>query len=163
YCLIVTDLTGQKRQEAMAEEARRKDEFLAMLGHELRNPLAAIRNAVEAMSGADGTGPKADRAWAAVGRQAAHLTRLVDDLLEVERDGGAAVVRVRDTGQGIPADLLPRVFDLFTQGDRPLDRSHGGLGLGLTLVRRLAELHGGTVEARSDGPGRGSEFVVRLP
>jgi two-component system CheB/CheR fusion protein len=74
-----------------------------------------------------------------------------------------AVIRVRDSGIGIPADLLSRVFDLFTQANRSLDRSQGGLGVGLTLVRRLVELHGGTVEARSPGPGQGSEFVVRLP
>jgi CheY-like chemotaxis protein len=86
--------------------------------------------------------------------------------VEVEPPQGApatAVVRVRDTGIGIPADLLPRVFDLFTQANRSLDRSQGGLGVGLTLVRRLVEMHGGTVEARSAGPGQGSEFLVRLP
>jgi CheY-like chemotaxis protein len=76
---------------------------------------------------------------------------------------GRAAIRVRDDGIGLPADLLPHVFDLFRQADRSLDRSQGGLGIGLTLVRRLVELQGGAVEARSDGPGRGSEFVVRLP
>ena len=76
---------------------------------------------------------------------------------------GTAVVRVRDTGAGIPAELLRRVFDLFMQADRTLDRAEGGLGIGLTLVRSLVELHGGTVEALSAGPGQGSEFVVRLP
>jgi two-component system CheB/CheR fusion protein len=83
--------------------------------------------------------------------------------LTVEREGEQAVVRVRDNGSGMKADLVPKVFDLFTQGERTLDRSQGGLGLGLTLVKRLAEMHGGTVEARSEGPGKGSEFVVRLP
>ena len=73
------------------------------------------------------------------------------------------VLRVRDTGIGIPPDMLPRVFDLFTQADRSLDRSQGGLGIGLTLVQSLVEMHGGSVEAHSDGPGKGSEFVVRLP
>jgi signal transduction histidine kinase len=73
------------------------------------------------------------------------------------------VVRVGDTGAGIPGDLLPYVFDLFTQGERPLARSQGGLGIGLTLVKSLVELHGGTIAAHSAGPGRGSEFVVRLP
>ena len=73
------------------------------------------------------------------------------------------MVRVRDNGSGMKPDLVPRVFDLFTQGERTLDRSQGGLGLGLTLVKRLVEMHGGTVEARSDGPGKGSEFTVRLP
>ena len=70
---------------------------------------------------------------------------------------------MRDTGIGIPADMLPRIFEMFTQVDRTLERSQGGLGIGLTLVRRLVEMHGGSVEARSDGPGKGSEFIVRLP
>src|SRR3954447_22910433 len=83
--------------------------------------------------------------------------------LTVERDAGRAVVRVHDNGTGMKPDLVPRVFDLFTQGERTLDRSQGGLGLGLTLVRSLVRLHGGTVEAFSEGPGRGSEFVVTLP
>ena len=83
--------------------------------------------------------------------------------LIVEKSGGEALIRVRDTGIGIPADLLPKVFDLFVQGDRSLDRSEGGLGLGLTLVHHLVQMHGGSVEARSEGPGRGAEFVVRLP
>ncbi len=83
--------------------------------------------------------------------------------LSAEREGGEAVFRVRDTGVGIAADMLPQVFDLFTQVDRSLDRSEGGLGIGLTLVSRLVEMHGGTVQALSAGPGRGSEFVVRLP
>jgi two-component system CheB/CheR fusion protein len=80
-----------------------------------------------------------------------------------ERQGTEAVVRVRDEGAGIPAELLTRLFDLFAQGDRSLERSRGGLGIGLTVVRRLVELHGGTVTAHSAGPGKGSEFVVRLP
>jgi CheY-like chemotaxis protein/anti-sigma regulatory factor (Ser/Thr protein kinase) len=83
--------------------------------------------------------------------------------LAVGREGGEAVLRVRDTGVGIPAEMLGRVFDLFTQVDRGLDRSQGGLGIGLTVVRSLAEMHGGRVTAHSEGPGRGSEFVVRLP
>ncbi|HEV7224206.1 MAG TPA: ATP-binding protein, partial [Pirellulales bacterium] len=81
----------------------------------------------------------------------------------MEREGEQAVVRVRDTGMGMPADLLPRVFDHFIQGERSLARSEGGLGLGLTRVRRLVELHGGTVEASNEGAGKGSEFTVRLP
>jgi CheY-like chemotaxis protein/anti-sigma regulatory factor (Ser/Thr protein kinase) len=83
--------------------------------------------------------------------------------LTVEAQNGHAIVRVIDTGAGIPARLLSKVFDLFTQDDRTLDRAQGGLGLGLTLVRRIAELHGGTVAARSEGKGRGSEFVVKVP
>src|SRR5262249_13550845 len=83
--------------------------------------------------------------------------------LVVRKEGDQAVVRVRDTGVGIAAGMLPRVFDLFTQVDRTLERAEGGLGIGLTLVRRLTEMHGGTVEAQSEGPGRGREFVVRVP
>ncbi len=83
--------------------------------------------------------------------------------LTAEREGSDAVVRVRDDGIGIPADMLARVFEMFTQVDRASDQSQGGLGIGLTLVRRLVDLHDGSIEARSDGPGRGSEFIVRLP
>jgi two-component system CheB/CheR fusion protein len=83
--------------------------------------------------------------------------------MTVERDGAQAVVRVRDNGSGMKAELVPKVFDLFAQGERTLDRSQGGLGLGLTLVKRLIEMHAGTTEAHSDGPGRGSEFILRLP
>ena len=216
-----------------------------MLGHELRNPLAPIRNALRIMKQRGPDDP--DHAWArdVVERQLTQLKQLVDDLLEVSRvtsgkvrldrepidvativafavetsrpvieshrhrlsmalpdrpvfvdadpnrmaqvlanllnnaakyteDGGQirlavareghqVAFRVRDTGVGIPREMLARVFDLFAQSDQSLDRSQGGLGLGLTLVRSLVELHGGTVEARSDGPGRGSEFIVRLP
>jgi len=82
--------------------------------------------------------------------------------LEATQEDGETVIRVRDNGIGVPTDLLPHVFDLFTQADRSLDRSQGGLGIGLTLVRTLVELHGGRVEARSDGFGQGSEFIVRL-
>jgi PAS domain S-box-containing protein len=245
-CGIATDITDLKRAEQALKEAdRRKDEFLAMLAHELRNPLAPIRNAVQVMNLLAGGEPNLQRAREMIERQVKHLARLVDDLLDVsritrgkinirkepvelasviaraaetsrplletrrqalavtllpepvlvegdatrlaqvfanllnnaakytneggrvtvtvERAGGEVVVRVRDTGIGIPAELLPRVFDLFTQGDRSLARSEGGLGIGLTLVRRLVEMHGGRVEAFSDGPGKGSEFVVRLP
>jgi two-component system CheB/CheR fusion protein len=83
--------------------------------------------------------------------------------LEARQEGKVVVLWVRDTGVGIPPEMLPRIFDLFVQAERRLDRSHGGLGIGLTLVRRLVEMHGGTVTAHSGGPGRGSEFVVRLP
>jgi signal transduction histidine kinase len=83
--------------------------------------------------------------------------------LTAERHGGEVVVKVRDTGLGIPAEMLSKIFEMFMQIDRSLERSHGGLGIGLTLVKRLLEMHGGSVEARSDGPGKGSEFTVRLP
>ena len=244
-CLVATDLTEQKKHQDLQEANRRKDEFLAMLAHELRNPLAPIRNAVAILHHLGPGDEKLTYAREIIGRQVQHLARLVDDLLDVsritlgkaqlhtervelaavvtravetsqpvidarrhrltlslppkgvqvqadptrmaqvisnlltnaakytdeggeiflttEQESGQVVVRVRDTGMGIPADLLPRIFDLFTQGDRSLARSEGGLGIGLTLVRRLVEMHGGTVEASSAGLGQGSEFVVRLP
>ena len=224
---------------------RQKNDFLSMLAHELRNPLAPIRNASEVLRMAGGDEPRVVWAREIISRQLGHLVRLVDDLLDVSRitqgkirlrpervdlaavaaeaveasrplidarphrldvdlpgepvevvgdptrlaqvlanllnnaakytdegghvrlavaaEGGAAVARVRDTGIGISAEELPRVFDLFAQLDTALDRSQGGLGIGLTLVRRLVELHGGRVEVASEGPGRGSEFTVRVP
>ncbi len=243
---IAEDVTDWKEaQQALREADRRKDEFLAMLAHELRNPLAPIRNAVQVMRLLGLNDPHFQRARDLIERQVLHLTRLVDDLLDVsritrgkialrlepvdlaaivsravetsrplieanrhqltlalfagpvrvvadptrleqvfvnllnnaakysergcsiwvtgERQDSDVLVRIRDTGFGIPAEVLPRIFDLFAQADRTLDRSQGGLGIGLTLVRSLVELHGGTVEAHSEGPGKGSEFVVRLP
>jgi signal transduction histidine kinase/integral membrane sensor domain MASE1/CheY-like chemotaxis protein len=234
-------LARERAARSEAELANRaKDEFLAMLGHELRNPLGAITNATHVLElGASDARITASRAI--LTRQTAHLTRLVDDLLDVarvqsgrvelqreavdlgkvvercvetlgpaensreislstpslivdgdparldqivtnllanalkftapgghvwvsvDRERDRAVLRVRDDGIGISAELLPRVFDLFVQADRSLDRSKGGLGLGLTLVKRLVELHSGTVSAHSEGPDRGSEFVVELP
>jgi signal transduction histidine kinase len=233
------------RAEALAESDRRKDEFLAMLAHELRNPLGAISNASYLMEQLRPAEPQMARSVAIIRRQILHLVRMVDDLLDVSRitrgkvelrkepvdlvevvrhaaettrplfeekghellmtlpagplsleadvtrleqvlanlfrnaakytepggrievavlhSGGEMVVRVRDNGVGISPDLLPRVFDLFAQGEQSLDRSGGGLGIGLTLVRSLVEMHGGRVEAQSDGAGKGSEFVVRLP
>jgi PAS domain S-box-containing protein len=249
---VVLDITDRKRlmaelrgrAEELAENDRRKDEFLAMLSHELRNPLAPIRNSVHVLN-AVASGPQVVQAREVIERQVTHLARLVDDLLDVSRitrgkialrpepvaledvvaravettrplvearghslsvevrpgaprftadpvrlaqvianllnnaakytdpggritvragrEGGEAVVRVRDTGVGIPVDVLPHVFELFTQAERTLDRAQGGLGIGLTLVKSLVEQHGGRVEAFSDGPGQGSEFVVRLP
>jgi len=233
-----------RAEEGLRDAARRKDEFLAMLAHELRNPLAPVANAIEIMRTHSGREP-AERARAVVERQLGHMTRLIEDLLDVsrintgkitlktqrldlvaaveraiettrsfisasahtlsvqlppeplygnvdpvrleqvvtnllnnaakytepggqirvcvERFGECARIRVRDTGIGISPGLLGQVFDLFTQGERGLDRSQGGLGLGLTLVRNLVHLHGGSVEALSEGPGCGSEFVVTLP
>jgi signal transduction histidine kinase/CheY-like chemotaxis protein len=238
---------AQSRLRAAAEEAdRHKDEFLAMLSHELRNPLAAIHASIQVFRQL-APNHDANLLWArdVIDRQVQHLSRLVDDLLDVsrtasgkvqlhrapleltsvvaravetsrpliearrqhlavelpdepvrlegdltrlaqvlanllnnaakytdagghiwlsaEREGGTVVLRVRDSGIGIPTEVLPHIFDLFAQADRSLARSEGGLGIGLTLVKRLVELHGGTVAAHSDGPGRGSEFVVRLP
>jgi PAS domain S-box-containing protein len=243
---VSQDITDRKRaEEALREADRRKDEFLATLAHELRNPLAPIRNALKILQLAGGDPVATASARAVMDRQMSQMVRLIDDLLDVsrisrdklvlrtERIALAAVVQsaveasrpmfelagldltvalpsnpilldadpvrlaqvftnllnnaakftdrggrvwltaecaagevtviVRDTGVGIPSEMLPRVFDLFTQADRTLERSRGGLGIGLTLVRRLVELHGGRVEADSPGPGQGSSFTVRLP
>lgn len=242
---IGLDVTERRQAEdALKEVNQRKDEFLAMLAHELRNPLAPIRNAAQILRAHGKTHPQLDWARSVIERQARHLTRLVDDLLDVSRivrgqialersvldvcdvieqaletsrplirergheldvqmpavpihiegdltrlaqvvanllinaakytnEGGRirvqgsledsnAVIRVRDTGIGISNALLPRIFDLFTQGERTLDRAQGGLGIGLTLVRRIVDMHGGSVEASSGGLGQGSEFTVRL-
>jgi PAS domain S-box-containing protein len=244
--LIFRDITVRRGAEAvLRESARRKDEFLAMLAHELRNPLAPIVSATQILHRKSDS--ETHRTWACgvIERQVSHLSHLVDDLLDVSRinsgkvtldrrtldlaeavrhavetsqplieanrhrlavslpetplwvegdpirlaqiisnllnnaakyseeggdiqlsvaaEAGRAVIRVKDKGIGIAPDLLPRIFELFTQADRSLDRSKGGLGIGLSLVKRLAELHGGTVEAKSAGLGRGAEFIVRLP
>jgi signal transduction histidine kinase/DNA-binding response OmpR family regulator len=227
------------------EADRRKDEFLAMLAHELRNPLAPIRNALSVLRLSTPQEGIAKRSQGIIDRQVEQLTRIVDDLLDVSRlthgkirleqvvvdlaqvldraletvrplitdrrhvltmhlpnapvpvcgdpvrlaqvfsnllsnaakytpengrivvdvqhDGAQVTIRVADDGGGIPADVLPHVFDLFTQGNRSLARSEGGLGIGLTVVRTLLEKHGGSVDARSGGAGLGSEFTVRLP
>jgi PAS domain S-box-containing protein len=229
----------------LKESDRRKDEFLAMLAHELRNPLAPIRNAVQILR-VKGP-PVAELQWArdVIDRQVQQMTRLVDDLLDVsritrgrielrkervdlvtvvksaveashpliekggheltvtippepihleadlarlsqvlsnllnnaakytdlggridltaERQNEHVLIRVKDTGIGIPTEMLPHIFEMFTQVDRSLERSQGGLGIGLMLVQRLVEMHGGTVEAHSAGPGMGSEFVLSLP
>jgi signal transduction histidine kinase len=237
--LIMSDISSLAKAQ---RESRSKDEFLAMLAHELRNPLGAIQGAVHALSIIGHSDPMALRATGIIKRQVLHMARLVDDLLDVGRavtgkivlkrrpvnlaecvkssvtaiaagnsnysrlqlntenawvqgdavrleqivgnlvsnalkfsqserpvqvsvtqEDDAAVIRVRDQGVGIPADMLPRIFDLFVQAHHTIDRSRGGLGIGLTLVRRLAELHGGTVQAESEGDGQGSTFVVRLP
>jgi signal transduction histidine kinase len=233
-----------RAERALQEADRNKDEFLAMLAHELRNPLAPIRNALQLMR-MDPSEPRLQWAQEVIHRQLVSLTRLVDDLLDVSRitrgkitlsrqpldiatlinqaietieplvlereqqlalrvppepmqvDGdptrltqalanvlgnaakyterggridlictrrGTDVeIRVRDNGIGIPAELLPRIFDLFTQLDRRSDQAHSGLGIGLALVRRLLEMHGGTISALSEGAGTGSEFVICLP
>ncbi|MGH9347460.1 MAG: ATP-binding protein [Vicinamibacterales bacterium] len=244
--LIVTDLSELVEARGERDRARRdshtKNEFLAMLAHELRNPLGAIRSAVGVLECADARDVPATRAREVIARQVAHLSHLIDDLLDVERvasgkirldrhplemaetvrqavasftgnagldrhieisaepvwidgdavrleqivanivtnavkytppggrirvtlggDGDDAVLRVADTGFGIAPELLPTIFDMFVQGERTLDRAQGGLGIGLTLVRRLVELHGGTVVASSGGAGQGSTFTVRLP
>jgi PAS domain S-box-containing protein len=242
----VKDVTEKKQaEEALFEANRRKDEFLAMLAHELRNPLAAIRNVGHVLGNEGIDLPAIRRSSELLQRQATQLSRLVDDLLDVaritrgaielkrelkrldelidaaleavqplfavkrqtvnvmraleplwvmgdavrltqvftnllgnaakyspdrsvidlriEHSGHSAVVRLRDPGVGIDAQMLPRVFDLFAQADQSLDRSQGGLGVGLTIVKSLVEMHAGQVEAHSSGIGMGSEFVVRLP
>ncbi len=243
--LIVTDLrelleaTGER--DRAERDSRTKDEFLAMLAHELRNPLGAISNAVRVLEMAKAEGEPAMRAQEVIGRQVGHISCLINDLLDIERvvsgkirltrlpldmaaavrravtavtgearldrhieisteplwvdgdavrleqvltnlvtnavkytppggrirvalrgEGDDAVLSVEDAGFGISPELLPFIFDLYVQSDRTMDRARGGLGIGLTLVRRLVELHGGTVSASSEGEGYGSTFAVRL-
>jgi PAS domain S-box-containing protein len=249
--ILFTDITERRRSEQtrerlverLQEEDQRKNEFLAMLAHELRNPLAGIHSAIRLVH-RPGLEEQVPYAHEVIERQSGNLSRLIDDLLDVSRitqgkvelkreivdvtgimsraaeavrglveqkrheltiqitagllhvdadptrleqvftnlltnaakytpEGGRitfsagrrrseVVIAVKDTGVGIPAEMLPKVFDLFTQVDRTLARSEGGLGIGLTLVRQLVELHGGTVQAAST-PGRGSDFTIRLP
>jgi PAS domain S-box-containing protein len=256
--VFITDLTVQKQHEqlvsaqaALQEADRRKNEFLAMLAHELRNPLAPISNAIDILRTASNDSSAVQSISAMLERQVGQMVRLVNDLLDVSRisrgrpelhkirvelssvveqaldsirpiatsmshellvslpstpvylDGdavrliqvfanlldnackytkkggrvqvtaevprsepdrpGEVVVRIRDTGIGILPDQLSRIFEMFAQVDTSLERPRGGLGIGLTLVKSLVEAHGGRVEAHSDGPGQGSEFVVRLP
>jgi CheY-like chemotaxis protein len=237
-------LAKQTAARAEAESASRsKDEFLAMLGHELRNPLGAISSAAIVLEHSDTSAPAAAQAREVITRQMGHLVGIVDDLLDVARvttgkislrhevadvaaivrgcldtlrstgrltghevtleaesawadvdvtrleqvltnllvnavkytpatgtitvrvrpDADEAVLSVSDTGMGIVPRMLPLIFDLFVQSDRALDRAQGGLGIGLTLVKRIVELHGGTVSAASGGAGQGSTFTVRLP
>jgi PAS domain S-box-containing protein len=243
---VVLDLTALRRAEdALREAGRRKDEFLAVLAHELRNPLAPIRNAVHMLRLIDPRDPRVRQARDMIERQVAHMTRLIDDLLDVSRiargqvllkkercdltvivrqtvedyrallesgglklllelperpvwvtgdstrlaqsvsnllhnttkftppggqvtvqvtaENAQARVRVRDTGIGLNADMLKRIFAPFAQADQGLARSRGGLGLGLALVRGLVELHGGTVRGESEGIGRGATFTLSLP
>ncbi|MGV3722115.1 MAG: PAS domain S-box protein [Actinomycetota bacterium] len=243
------EYASRQHAEELAEANRRKDEFISMLSHELRNPLGAISNAVAVIQQPGVPPGKAAHLTGVIERQTRNLSRMVDDLLDVSRllhgmielrleridlssvltravescrdaldarghrltvsvdlepvmleadptrleqilcnlldnaakyteAGGAITVtaeyeereeqpqvvfRIKDSGIGISPELLPRIFDLFTQAERSLDRAQGGLGIGLTVVLRLVELHGGTIQAFSEGAGKGSEFVVRLP
>ena len=232
-------------EDALKEASRRKDEFLATLAHELRNPLAPLRNGLEVMKLAANDASAVEKSRAMMERQLAQMVRLIDDLLDVsrisrgliklnkrrvalsgvvqqavetsrplidgnehelivrvpsepifvvaevtrlaqvfsnllnnaakyterrgrialavERQGDQALVRVRDNGIGIASSMLPKLFEMFTQDEDAQERSQGGLGIGLSLVKRLVEMHGGTVSAHSEGPGMGSEFIVRLP
>jgi len=246
--LVAANRALEHMQSELREANQRKDQFLAMLGHELRNPLAPIRNAIAILKGGDADPATLKWCFDAIDRQADHLTRLVDDLLDVSRvsrgkihvekevfdlslaieraveicrplidahrheltmtlpgkgvlvegdptrlaqvvanlldnaakythEGGKvwvsletetgspdqALIRVRDNGRGLDEEAIGNLFQLFYQADTNLDRSDGGLGVGLALVRSLVELHGGTVEAKSPGRGFGSEFIVRLP
>ncbi len=246
WVAVVLDVTERKElEEALRRADRRKDEFLATLAHELRNPLAPLRNGLELLRCAGDNRPMVERARGLMERQVAQLVRLVDDLLDLsritrgklqlrtervaladvlsaavetarpsldgsaheltvrlppepvelrgdatrlaqvfanlltnaakytdrggrirlsaERRDGEVVVSVRDSGIGIAAEHLPRLFEMFSQAAPALERSQGGLGIGLALVKGLVQMHGGTVEAHSDGLGHGSEFVVRLP
>jgi signal transduction histidine kinase len=243
---INLDISRLKRvEEELREADRRKDEFLATLAHELRNPLAPIRSGLQLLRLAPPGGEPARQALGIMERQVHHLVRLLDDLMEVSRitqgqvrlrketvdlagavhaaleasrplmsaaahqleldlpaepipvladpvrlsqvlsnlvnnaakytpDGGRirvsarrerdrAVLRVRDNGIGIAPEMLPRVFEKFAQLPGALARSHGGLGIGLSLARTLVELHGGTIQASSEGEGKGAEFIVSLP
>jgi PAS domain S-box-containing protein len=235
----------QQSEEALRDADRRKDEFLALLAHELRNPLAPIRYALAANKKANGTPEQQRHAEEVIERQVSHMSRLLDDLLDISRvtrgklelkkepceltlvigaaietarpildakhhmlsldlpkqavrleadairlsqvfsnllinaakytdsgghiqlrathEGREVVVAIRDDGIGISADMIPRLFTMFSQADAALERAEGGLGIGLSLVRGLVTLHGGNIEARSAGIGRGSEFIVRIP
>ena len=246
YTKVKRDLTSSKQaEEALKQADRRKDEFLATLAHELRNPLAPLRNSLHILQLSKSNDSTTERLCETMERQVNHLVRLVDDLLEVSRitrgtielrkelvdlaavvrnaietsrplidtaglqlaislpqvpltlfgdpvrlsqifanllnnaakytnpggqiwfsarrEGPEVVVSIRDNGIGIPTDVLPKIFDMFMQVDRTTNRSQGGLGIGLTLVRSLTELHEGSISARSPGTGKGSEFIVRLP
>ncbi|BAU47446.1 histidine kinase [Sulfurifustis variabilis] len=244
--VIAHDITERKRAEEELREAdRRKDEFLATLAHELRNPLAPIRTGADIVRVHGGGSSRLQWAASLINRQVGHLTHLVDDLLDLSRvtrgrlsltfeqvdlrdvvwqavemnraaldarghaltvevtegrfflrgdvlrlvqvvsnllsnaikytpnhgtlhvsairEDERVTLRVRDTGVGIKPDLLPHIFHLFVQGERTLDRAEGGLGIGLTLVKAIVEMHGGEVAAKSAGPGKGAEFTIRLP
>jgi PAS domain S-box-containing protein len=242
-CIDITE--RQQAQEALRQEARRKDEFLAILSHELRNPLAPVRMAVTLLNKIGPPQPQLQELRDIIDRQTTHLTRLLDDLLDVSRissgkivlrrdrlnlavavssavesirpqidaaghkliveflnepiyvegdatrlsqvfanllsnaarytekpgrieltvsrDGDDAVFRVRDSGIGIAPDQLSHIFEMFAQLNQSTERGQGGLGVGLALARKLVELHGGTIHAKSEGLGKGSEFVVRIP
>jgi PAS domain S-box-containing protein len=245
FTVILRDITERQQAEALRENDLRKNEFIAMLAHELRNPLAPIRNAALIIRKMDMAEPRLHWASEVIARQVSHVSRLVDELLDVSRivqgkltlqktpldlltviqqaveigepkfeerhqtltvsvpdeairfegdivrltqalsnlldnaakytpdggkiwltvkcDNGEAVISVRDNGEGIAPALLPHMFEVFTQAERTLDRSQGGLGLGLPIVQKIVELHRGRIEVRSKGVGQGSEFIVRLP
>ena len=243
--MVIAEAFAWERGTELAEADRRKDEFLAMLAHELRNPLAPLRNGIDVLRILPPDGEQAKQILDMMEEQAHNLVRLIDDLLDVsrctrgklelrrqrvalskvitiavqtaqplvqanghelvvtqeqeglhvhgdltrltqvvsnllnnaakythsngeirlttERIGDEVAIRIKDNGSGIASDMLPHIFELFVQADNSLNRTYGGLGIGLTLVKSLVEMHGGTVEATSDGLGKGSQFIVRLP
>jgi PAS domain S-box-containing protein len=245
FAKVTRDMTERRKIEALQRADRQKNEFLALLAHELRNPLAPIRNALYIMGQPEASAANATRAREIAERQVQHMSRLLDDLIDVARvsrggmelrkelvdvdvavasaveavhpliqdsrhqltvavpprtlwveadparleqilinlltnavkytdpgghiwitaeaEGGGVVLRVRDSGIGIDPVMLPRIFELFVQAERRMDRAVGGVGIGLSLVKKLVELHGGTVQAFSAGLGKGTELVVRLP
>jgi PAS domain S-box-containing protein len=245
FAKVTRDLTDQRRVEALEDASRKTNEFLAMLAHELRNPLAPMANALKLLARVPTSDPTELWVREVLERQTGQMSRLVDDLLDVSRvtrsamvldrkpldarkslrnaldaarqwieegrhrltlaiaderldvdgdevrlnqvfqnllhnaakytpqggeirvtarrEGDEAVISVRDSGVGMAPELIESAFQIFKQGSQSLDRPHGGLGVGLTLVQRLVHLHGGSVQARSEGPGKGAEFIVRLP
>ena len=245
YAKVTQDLTNRRHIQDLEKAAQNVNEFLAMLAHELRNPLAPIRSAVEVMAKMPPGDPRYEELRGTIERQSAQISRIVEDMVDISRvtrgalgmesarvavaevvraaletarpaiegaqhrvqlelpveavavegdfhrltqlvtnllsnaarytpsggqialhlcaESGHAVLRVRDNGRGIESELIHRVFDMFVQGRNPLQRVGGGLGVGLALARRIAELHHGALEARSEGAGRGSEFTLRLP
>ena len=245
FAKVTQDLTERRHAQALEQAAKHVNEFVAMLAHELRNPLAPIRNAVHLMARLPPGDPNLPAMRETIDRQSAHMQRILDDLMDIARitrgtlsiahepvviadvvrraletatpaiqagrhalevdlppepirvngdldrltqlvtnllnnaarytpdhgaisvraraEGGFAVVQVRDTGRGIEPNIIGRIFDMFVQGRTPIQRVGGGLGVGLALARRIAEMHGGTLEARSEGENKGSEFTLRLP
>lgn len=245
FAKVTRDLTDRRRVEALEDASRKTNEFLAMLAHELRNPLAPMANALKLLARVPTNDPTELWVREVLERQTGQMSRLVDDLLDVSRvtrsamvldrkpldarkslrnaldaarqwieegrhrltlaiaderldvdgdevrlnqvfqnllhnaakytpqggeirvtarrEGDEAVISVRDSGVGMTPELIESAFQIFKQGSQSLDRPHGGLGVGLTLVQRLVHLHGGSVQARSEGPGKGAEFTVRLP
>lgn len=167
YSVLQNEIVERRlAQTELSEASQRKDEFLAMLAHELRNPLAPIRNAAAVVRRLTNEGD-ARVSWAldVTERQVKHLARLVDELLDVARIGEGKIVLRNESVNllVVIAQGIETVRDLFEQGARSLDRSQGGLGVGLTLVQRLVQLHHGTVEAHSEGVDRGASFKVVLP